>query len=93
MEINIQPYDKVEVLQALYDHAKPQGLGFLAFEPEPLEYAEAKQLLAEDTYFDYLKGRVLKIDLSGPTFDARLYDRDNGYEAAKQAISTLREVA
>ncbi len=40
--------------------------------------------------FDYLKGRVLKVDISGDTFGAWGYDRDNGEGAAHAAIERLR---
>jgi hypothetical protein len=40
--------------------------------------------------FDYLKGRVMKVDLSGDEFDEGLYDRDVGDGAAARAIQSLR---
>lgn len=49
---------------------------------------EAKNLLKKQTYFDYLKGRVMKIDLSKNELDPWLYDRDNG---AGKAEKVLRE--
>lgn len=33
-------------------------------------------------YFDYLKGRVMKVDLSGDDLNTTLYNRDNGEGAA-----------
>lgn len=47
---------------------------------------EAEDLLKEQTYFDYLHGRVMKVGLSGDTLDPRLYDRDNGKGAALAAL-------
>ena len=41
-------------------------------------------------YFDYLFGRVIKVDLSGNWFDERLYDRDNGIGAAQAAVNSVR---
>jgi hypothetical protein len=41
--------------------------------------------------FDYVNGRVLKVNLAGDGFDPVLFDRDNGAGAAKQAIDALRE--
>ncbi|GAG30986.1 unnamed protein product, partial [marine sediment metagenome] len=38
------------------------------------------------TYFDYLKGRVMKINLSSDELRTALYDRDNGEGAAAQAL-------
>lgn len=43
------------------------------------------------TYFDYLYGRVMKVDLSSDDgFEERLYDRDNGKGAAQKVIDALR---
>lgn len=33
------------------------------------------------TYFDYLNGRVMKIEIGGDELSARTYDRDNGADA------------
>lgn len=38
------------------------------------------------TYFDYLKGRVMKVEINGETLDPRLYDRDNGRDAAEMVV-------
>ena len=43
--------------------------------------------------FDYLKGRVLKVDLTGDSFDPWGFDRDNGQGAAAAAIAGLRAKA
>ena len=50
--------------------------------------ADAEIAIAENPkmYFDYLYGRVMKVDLSKDTFDPFLYDRDNGQGAAERAI-------
>ena len=84
--IDISKRDKAEVLAALYNAAKPQGMGFLHYTPDPMTKEEAVALLAKDTYFDYVKGRVMKVDLERDTFDPRLYDRDNGDGAAARAL-------
>jgi hypothetical protein len=90
--IDISGLDKAKVLAALHRASKQQGMGFL--DPRgALTEEEARELLAEDTYFDYLHGRVLKVDLSGDGFDPWLYDRDNGEGAAERAIAPLREPA
>jgi hypothetical protein len=84
--IDIEGFDKARVLKALYDHSKVQGMGFLAQRLSPLTIEECRNLLTEQTYFDYLYGKVVKVDLSGDRFDERLYDRDNGSGAAEFAI-------
>jgi hypothetical protein len=82
--------DKAEVLAALYNNSKPQGLGFLHYTPEDMSIKDARDLLnVGQTYFDYLKGRVMKIDLSTDELRTDLYDRDNGPGAAKAALAKL----
>lgn len=89
--VDITGLDKVKVLQVLYKHARPLGLGRLHYIPGELDYEEAKMLLFEGMYFDYLKGRVMKVNLDSNTeFEERLYDRDNGEGAAQKAVSELR---
>jgi len=48
---------------------------------------QAQEILASGhMYFDYLRGRVMKIDLSKDYLDTSSYDRDNGQGAAEYAI-------
>ena len=84
--INIKGMDKAEVLIKLYNASKPQGMGFLMPWQNELTKEQAIKLLSEGTYFDYLYGRVLKINLSGDTLNTVLYDRDNGPGAAAKAL-------
>lgn len=95
--INIGDLDKAEVLASLYNHSRQQGMGFLnALGKKNLTVEDARKILeshAKDgggAYFDYLQGRVMKVDLGGDSFDPRLYDRDNGQGAARAAIEELR---
>jgi hypothetical protein len=88
--INIKGLNKAKVLAALYNASKPLGLGILQYDPKDMSEKEAAELLKEQSYFDYLKGRVMKVDLSSDKeFDERLYDRDNGIGAAKEAINGI----
>lgn len=90
--VDIKGLNKSEVLAALYNNSKPLGLGFLHFDAKDMTVAEAEELLKQTTYFDYLKGRVMKVDLShDDSFEERLYDRDNGNGAAEKVISGLRK--
>lgn len=94
--INISDLDKAEVLATLYNNTHPQGLGFLHFDPTPMTKEDAQKLLDECEkcgyfYFDYLYGRVMKVDLAGENFDPRLYDRDNYQGAAQDAINKIRK--
>jgi hypothetical protein len=92
--IDISKLDKAEVLAALYNNSRQQGMGFLNSRGrEPLTKEEAAELLKEGTYFDYLAGRVMKVDLKGDTLDTYGYDRDNGRGAAARALESLQPVA
>ncbi len=92
--INISKLDKAEVLAALYNASKQQGMGFLhARGREPMNAAQAAEEIESmkpyGSYFDYLHGRVMKVDIGGDHLDPRLYDRDNGEGAAARALQTL----
>ena len=88
--IDISKLDKAEVLAALYNSSKQQGMGFLNPRGrEPMTKEQAAELLKETTYFDYLNGRVMKVDLSGEWLEPWLYDRDNGRGAAARALKPL----
>lgn len=92
MSVNISGLDKAMVLKALYDRSHIQGLGYLQAVPEgtvTIEYC--RKLLDKTTYFDYLHGRILKVDLSEDEFDELLYDRDNYQGAAKDAVQMCRD--
>jgi len=49
-----------------------------------------KEAPGENLSFDYLKGRVLKVDISGDELETQGYDRDNGQGAAARAIDAVR---
>lgn len=87
--IDISGLDKAEVLAALYNRAKAQGMGFLHYTPGDMPIADAQKLVAEHTYFDYVNGRVMKVDLSKDMLDPFLFDRDNGQGAAQTVIDQL----
>jgi hypothetical protein len=85
--INLKDKNKAEVLAKLYNASRPLGMGFLHYEAKDMTTAEAQRILdTGQKYFDYLKGRVMKVDLSGDEFDERLYDRDNGDGTAAAAL-------
>lgn len=97
--VTILGLDKAAVLAALYNGSETGGMGLLHYDPTPMSGAGARALLAESLdrehrpgYFDYLKGRVMKVDLSGNEgFDPWGYDRDNGEGAAAMVVDALRE--
>ena len=81
--MNIAGMSKAKILVALHAASRPHGIG--ALRPTPT-ITEAEALDAGETYFDYVRGRVMKVDLSGDELDLRLYDRDNGEGAGERAI-------
>ncbi len=89
-EISIDGLDKAKVLMALFNGSRPLGLGFLHYDPKPMAEEVARDLISQGAYFDYVQGRVMKVDLSGDSFNPWLYDRDNGEGAAKRIVDTLR---
>ena len=100
--INIKGLDKAEVLAALYNASQPLGMGFLHFDPKPWTAEDAREAmgLGDDSTrmfgktpslrFDYLKGRVMKVDLTDDSFEEWAFDRDNGEGAAARAVDTIR---
>lgn len=82
--------NKAETLAKLYNASRQQGLGFLSPRGrDGMTVEEAQQLVDENRYFDYLHGRVMKVDLRRDEFDPILYDRDNGKGAAERALAAV----
>lgn len=52
---------------------------------------EAREILKSRTDFDWLKGRVMKVNLSGDRFESDLYDRDNGLGAAQRVVDAINK--
>jgi hypothetical protein len=91
-KIDIQGLDKSEVLLALYNDSHPQGLSVLGLPGRVIDLDDCRRALEGRTRltFDYWNGHILKVDLTGDSFDPDLYDRDCGEGAAQAAISRLR---
>ena len=85
--VDISNKDKAEVLASLYNNSHPQGLGFREFRPEPMTVEEAREILKEKAIFDYLYGRVMKINLENDLVCTSWYNKVNGEGAAEKAIS------
>ncbi len=99
--VSVRGLDLIEVARALYAGSKAQGLGVLHFEPGDLTRQEAEEVLGigvdgiPTLYMDYVKGRVIKVDLvhlrgEEQTFVSCGYDRDLGAGAAQRQIDELR---
>jgi hypothetical protein len=87
--IDISGINKAALLAGLYNRAQPQGNGYLEHDSDIMTIEEAQKFLELSTDFDYLKGRVMKIDISGDSIYPFLYDRDNGKNACQSVIDDL----
>lgn len=89
--IDIKGIDKAELLVELYNNSRKQGMG--VFEPNVrISVDDARELLKKTKSFDYLYGKVMKVDLSkDDEFDEWLYDRDNGEGKAQSVVAKLKE--
>lgn len=94
--MNIEGLSKAKVLAALYNRAQPLGMGFLHYDPAEMTEEQAQEILNSSPvilggfYFDYLKGRVMKVDLRTDEVRTQLYNRDNGENAAEDAVDAIR---
>lgn len=89
--MNIAGLDKAVVLASLYNRSFQQGMGVLDKNGrQEMNVEQARQYLDRSHDFDYLNGRVMKIDLSSDEVDTRLYNRDNGEGAAEEIIEKIR---
>lgn len=103
-KIDISGLDKADVLAALYNGSKVQGMGvFQAVgAPDIMSHDMAQLVIGEkyhdvgsgytgqDLSFGYIFGRVLHVDISADEFDPWSYDRDLGAGAAQKVIDQLR---
>jgi hypothetical protein len=91
--IDIANIPKSRVLAALFNASFQQGMGLMDTSGrQDMTEEEAEECCAKSLRFDYLRGRVLKVDLRGDKLDPRLYDRDNGQDAAYQAIQKIQGI-
>lgn len=80
-------HDRAELFARLYNASCPQGLGILEYDPVSMTCEEARALIdTGKTWFDYVKGRVMKVRLDGNQLDARLFDQHYGLGMAAAII-------
>ena len=97
-EIDISGIDKPSLLAALYNNARPMGMGVLHARGQmSRKDAVGASTRGDDSIlqkecweFDYLFGRPLKIDLGGDEAEPWLYDRDWGEGAFKRIVDQVR---
>lgn len=101
--INIKGLDKAEVLYSLWHNSHAQGISFLGLPQKEFTLERAQELIKERgydpegenrpycLYFDYVDGHVIKCNITGDTFDERLYERDCGEGSALKAIEYVEQ--
>lgn len=95
--VNIKDIPKNELLAALYNNSKPLGMGMLHYDPTPMTPDEAQNMIDDlkneghDLFFDYVKGRVIKVDITGDEMRTGSYNRDIGVGAAERIVESLRK--
>jgi len=94
-QLDISKLSKYDVLRVLYNRARPLGMGFLHYTPEDMTTEQAKAVYDEyanhntPPYFDYLKGRLMKVELGGATLSVGSYERDNDPGSCAEALAPL----
>jgi hypothetical protein len=68
-------------------------MGILHYTPEDMTVEEAEKILQGCSTFDYLNGRVMKINLKSNELATGLYNRDNGPNVAERVLQPLIEKA
>ncbi len=86
MSFQLTKENKPAALVALYNHAQTQGMGIYHFTPEDMTIEEATELVGKQTYFDYVHGRILKVNFREEEPSFAMYNRDNGEGAAEIAL-------
>ncbi len=92
---SIKGINKAVLLAALFNASKQLGLGFLDLRgavPMSEEEAAAELAANPSMYFDYLRGRVMKVTLLGDKMETALYNRDNGPGAAERVIESINNL-
>lgn len=97
-KVDISGLDKAIVLKALWDGSHAQGFSFvelpddgnITLEECQKEVEERAKRCNGKLFFDYWRGKVLKVSIEGDDFDPYLYDRDCGPGHAAEVIDNLR---
>ena len=63
MKIDVTNIDKVELVKAVYELSRPQGMGMMHFDPAPLTTKDVQSMIRPDgtIRLDYVKGRACKV--------------------------------
>jgi hypothetical protein len=101
MYYDVTDIDLCLLVKKAYDFSKPQGLGFLHYDPTGLTDAEARALIGEETHnrysivnLDYVKGRACKfIVFTRPEHPGRRFIKASWYDHTEdQLIGMLKSL-
>lgn len=90
--ISIRGIPKADLLEALWHRSKPAAWFADSKMPAPVFDRHSAVADAKRTGWrlDYIKGRVIKSDLSGDKVNPWGFDRDNGNGAFEECVAALR---
>lgn len=94
--LSYEGIDEAVLVHALYHGTRPLGTGILHDAPnltiEQVRADLAKFARRDGYYFDYYRGRPLKmsVDTKAKTITTALYDRDAGHGMAAGIVAGLR---
>lgn len=92
--ISIEGIDKAKLFAALFNHAKPRGIGIFSYiHNRNMAEEEARSELQKKLVFRLHEGRVLAVDLSGDVLDTTIYNANNGLFLAEEIIAEIRAEA
>src|ERR1700733_10313059 len=92
MGIKIKGVDKVELLVALVNAAKPGAL-HRGYGSAPIDHEDARRVLKETLEPNWVNGRAIFVDLSGDELDTAIYDHHNGRLCAGEALAPVLTAA
>lgn len=90
--VNIEGLSVVDVLIALWDNSRSQGMSMWGQYSHGLNKEQAEEeIKATEGHLDYVNGRVIKcyLPFGATQFDEWGYDRDNGPGAAQRAVDSI----
>jgi hypothetical protein len=88
MSVSIKGLEKVKLLKALWEGAKPAAFFAFSGQISPVfDNASAKEAVKD--YIDYYCGRCIKTDLSGDTADPTSYDAEWGAGSFQKIVGSL----
>ena len=82
---------KLSLFQMLVNNST-SPTNFITTDMDLTQYEMALRCI-NNGYIDRFNGRVIKADISGKTFDGRLYNRDNGNGAAERIVKFIRDLS